>query len=189
VKKIDFITYLSLLITIFCFVSCRSDYEKMLAQEQVKGIKNDVFLESIAFGMPQKAFMDTCWAMNRRGILSHGTELPTTTRLDVSADFSSKTYMNFFPEFKDGVISEFFAIFVYNDWAPWNKELTQEKLLSETKAYWMKKFGGNAFVEVKSSNAEEKKIWAKVDGNRQILVFPFKEQKVKSLITDLTRKK
>jgi hypothetical protein len=160
----------------------------MLAQEQAKGIKNNVFLENIAFGMPQKAFMDTCWAMNKRGILSHGTELPTTTRLDVSAEFSSRTYMNFFPEFKDGVISEFYAIFVYNDWAPWNKELSQEKLLGESKAYLMKKFGGNAFVELKGSDID-KKIWAKVDGNRQILVFPFKEQKVKALITDLTRKK
>jgi hypothetical protein len=181
--------WFNLFLFFLSFASCRSDYEKMLAQEKAKGIRNDVFYQDFKFGMPQQEFMDTCWALNKRGILSHGTELPTTTRLDVSADFSEKVFMNFFPEYQDGVISEFFAIFVYQDWSPWTKNLTQDKLLEETKAYFLKKFPGNNFVELKGKEASGNKIWVKIDGNRQILVFPFKEQKVKALFTDLTRKK
>ncbi len=170
------------------FFGCKSDYEKMLAAEKSKGVRHDEIWLGIHFGMQGKTFYDTCRTMNKSGILSHGTELPTTTRMDVSEHFSNRVYMNFFPEFdKEKGIVEVFAIFVYNDLIPWKNEKSQEILLAEAKNYLEKVLPGNSFLEI--DHPGKGKIWVKVDGNRQVLLFKFEEQKVKAVITDLSFEK
>lgn len=177
----------SLLAAMLALGACRSDYEKMLAEERASGAKHDELWLGFRFGTPQKIFFDTCWQLNGRGVLSHGTELPITTRMDVSQHFSAPVFMNFYPTFEDGQIAEMMAIFVYKDWSPWMNELNQEKLLAESARYLEKLLPGNAFIQIK--HPEKGKVLVKVDGNRQVLLFPFQEQKAKALITDLNRKK
>ena len=179
---------------IFCLLAaasallgCRSDYEKMLAEERASGQRHDEMWLDFRLGMPQKDFYDTCWQLNARGILSHGTEPPITTRMDVSQHFSAPVFLNFFPQFEDGKVSEMMAVFVYKDWAPWLTDRTQEKLLAESARCLEKLLPGNAFLEI--THPEKGKVLVKVDGNRKVLLFPFEEQKAKAIITDLNRKK
>lgn len=177
----------SLLAIALALTACRSDYEKMVADERASGEQHDELWLNFRLNMGQKAFFDTCWQLNTKGILMHGTELPITTRMDVSEHFSAPVFMNFYPEFEQGQISEMMAIFVYKDWSPWMTELTQEKLLTESARYLEKTLPGNPFLEI--HHPEKGKVLVKVDGNRQVLLFPFQEQKAKALITDLNRKK
>ncbi len=173
-----------LLVVVFALSACRSDYEKLVAKETASGTRHDSLWLNMYLGQPQKMWFDSCRALNLRGILDHGTELPMTTRWDVSADFPQPVYLNFYPSFDDNKVTGMRCIFLYQNWTPLVNKFSQDSLLVETRRYLEKRLPGNAFLDM--SRPDKGKVWVKVDGNRQVILTPFEECKVLALIADLS---
>lgn len=90
--------------------------------------------------------------------------------------------MNFYPSFVNGKIAEMPVRFVYNGWAPWNKELTADKLQIEV-LNWYKTGFGDDFMEIE--HPTRGKAYVNISGNRQISIFKEDELHVWAVFTDM----
>lgn len=167
---------------LFGFFSCQSEYQKMETAELSSGRKvNEIFL-GLELGMTQKEFYEACWTMNNEGTLSNGpTELSVEYSTAMPSGNSAK--MRFFPKFDDKKIYLMQAEFTYDSWAPWNEELSADKLLEDTRQLF-EKWYGEGFIEV-TDKEETRRAWVKVDGNRRIRIFKKHLSVVRAEIVDL----
>lgn len=91
--------------------------------------------------------------------------------------------MLFYARFNpDDIITSMDVKFSYLAWAPWNNDLTSEKLIPKIQDTLMKWYPGNPFIKVR------KDILVKVDGNRQIQLKKESDRDVSVLIEDLAYK-
>jgi len=77
-------------------------------------------------------------------------------------------------------------IFSYVAWAPWNEAYQSEVLVEKLQEKYLKEYPGNPFIEITIN--EDIKAYAKVDGNREILVYPNTLKDVTVKISDLRYK-
>jgi hypothetical protein len=169
------------------FFSCtRSEYQRVVEKELARNVRYDSLFLGIGFNMPKKEFYSHCWELNKQQIIRQGPgNLSVQYELD-STQMRSRTYMWFYPEFKDNKINKMPIDFSYLSWAPWNEQLSSDSLLLDVKNLMEKWYGGK-FMEVK--NAEEKggqSVWVKVDGNRRIRLYMKSVSVVHADIADLT---
>lgn len=177
----------SLILALFClfFLACKDRYTSLVDRELASGQRHDTLFLGLKLGMPQKAFIDTCWQLNRRGLIKHGIEVLTVCH-EMGSEFSHPATMNLYPEFtKNGQIREIPIIFKYDDWQPWRKELAIDSLRSEVIGWFEKTYGGNRFERFDLKKTGE--VWVKIDGNRQIILARHRDmEKIKAIITDLS---
>ena len=76
--------------------------------------------------------------------------------------------MDFYPEFAQDRIIEMPVRFIYNGWAPWNKELSSDMLQTDV-LKWYEKVYGTGFIEIDHSRWGT--AYTKIDGNRRITIF------------------
>jgi hypothetical protein len=76
--------------------------------------------------------------------------------------------------------------YVYKGWAPWNKNLTSDKLIVDILMYYEKTYG-SGFIEVK--HRVRGSAYVKVNGNRRITIFKQDELHVWAIFTNLLVKK
>lgn len=181
------LSYLLLIILVFNLFSCspKSKYERLVKKELASGERHDSLFLGIYLGMPQKEFYKHCWDLNKKGLVKQGTS-NTTVEYITKDELKSPATMNFYPEFTEGKISSMPAIFVYNGWAPWNKNLSADKL-QEDVLKWYKKIYGNDFISIDSK--ERGTAYLKIDGNRRISIFKRDDMAVWVIFTDLLAKK
>lgn len=178
----------SLFLAIFCliFLACKDKYTRLVERELATGQRHDTLFLGLKLAMPQKEFIDTCWQLNRRGLIKHGTEALTVCH-EMGSEFSHPATMNLYPDFtKKGLIRQVPVIFKYNDWQPWRKELAIDSLQNDVIRYFERTYGGNRFerFEVKKLDGE---VWIKIDGNREILLAKHRDmEKMKAIICDLS---
>ena len=171
----------SLLLILFAFASCKSDYEKMVEKELGSGVRQDSIFFGIYLGMSSADFYKHCFELNHQGLVTNGPE--NNSVLYTFNNYKYALDMNFYPAFENGRIYKMGVVFNYQAWAPWNHDLFSDKLIRDVLDI-LEKWYGNDFLSLKTP--EGKPFWVKVTGNRQILVMLQNERNVRVEITDLT---
>lgn len=120
-KKCNFSVVLLFLVTLSTLYQCgNTQYDKSY-DELVKGLY---------FGMERKAFFEHCWDLNQNGETQHGTIDNNVMYID-SVNFDPKVVINFYPDFVEDKISKMPMSFYFHGWAPWNKDLLSQEVLSK----------------------------------------------------------
>jgi hypothetical protein len=162
--------------------SCKSEYEKVESRELASGkTVNELFL-GLSLGMDKKQFYETCWDLNKEGVLSNGPgELSIEYAVDLPSGNPAK--MRFYPKFEDEKIYMMPMEFTYEGWALWNEEMVVEKLREDVRGL-LEEWYGSDFFEVAN---EDKSLIAfvKIDGNRRIRIFKKHVSTVRVEIVDL----
>ncbi len=156
-------------------------YASIVQRELDSGVRNDSLFLGIHFGMTANDFYEHCWNLNRKGLIREGA-MNTTVYYEVD-ELPHRGAMDFYPVFKDGKIQAMTGFTHYIGWAPWNKHLWAEALIEDTKNLF-ESWYGKGFFEVKSPG--QGKAYVKIDGNRQILLFYERDERVEFLISDLS---
>jgi len=165
--------------------SPKAEYESKLKRELASGIRYDSLFLGLYLGMPQKDFYTHCWKLNKQGLVMQGGT-NRTVEYFVKNELKYPATMNFYPNFVNDKISEMPVRFVYSGWAPWNKELTSDKLQAEV-LLWYKRLYGNDFIEVQ--HPTKGFAYIKIDGNRRISIYKEDELHVMAVFTDMLIKK
>lgn len=167
---------------LYSLFSCASEYDKMEKRELDSGrITNNLFL-GLELGMDRKAFYDSCTKMNKAGILLDG---PTDLMVEYEPTMPSgkPAKMRFYPKYENNKIYLMQVEFSYDGWAPWNEDLTAEKLREDVVALF-EEWYGPGFIEVTSEDKSQV-VFVKVDGNRRIRIFKKHISTVRVEISDL----
>lgn len=162
--------------------SCQTPYEKMEKRELASGkTQNELFL-GLELGMDRKAFYQTCWDLNQQGLLINGpSELSVEYTPEMPSGHPAK--MMFYPKFEDEKIYLMPIEFQYTGWAPWNEELSANKLRDDV-VQLFETWYGPGFIEV--SNEDKSQVaFVKIDGNRRIRIFKKHLSIVRAEISDL----
>lgn len=154
----------------------------MLEAELASGQRHDSLFLGLALGMDRKDFYAICWDLNKAGQMTQGSN-NLSARYFLNEGLKAPAYLDFYPTYNGDTISEMPALFVYKDWAPWNKALSSDSLLVDVKQL-LERWYGPGFIEIK--NKAKGDLWVKVDGNRRIKFHKQEPNQVKMIITDMT---
>ena len=177
----------SLTIIGFYITGCsqKTKYDRKLKHELASGVRDDSLFMGFYFGMPDKDFYTRCWELNKKGLIKQGGN-NTTVEYEIRNELRYPCVMNFYPSFVKGKIAEMPVRFVYSGWAPWNKELTSDKLQIDI-LNWYKKSFGDEFIEVE--HPEKGKAFVNISGNRRISIFKEDDLHVWAVFTDMLVRK
>ncbi|WP_301922167.1 hypothetical protein [Ferruginibacter sp.] len=180
-------TYLFAILGIVTVCSCTSSgieqYDKLEKKELAKGTRVDSLFLGISFGMTSKTFFGHCWELNKKGIISDGSN-NTMVLYKIDSALKFPATMNFYPDFIDNKVAHMRVNFQYNAWAPWNKAQWADSLLPDVLQLYKKWYpGGNDFIGL--TDKEKRTIYVKVDGNRRITLGKFDDMVVKADYSDL----
>ncbi|HQQ83997.1 MAG TPA: hypothetical protein PK059_12405, partial [Cyclobacteriaceae bacterium] len=101
-------------------------------------------------------------------------------------DLRDTADMNFYPTFFHDSIYEMPVLINYKGWAPWNKHLETDTLLTDVLAM-LKRWHGGDFIKIDYPDIG--RVYVKVDANRRIMVSRVDESHVKVIYTDLIAEK
>ena len=184
--KYYILLFLGLTITTF---ACSNVGQKSLAdiekQELATGIRNDSLFMGLTLGMSKQEFFDFCWAMNKKGVFTDGEE-KTVEYVFGKKNFAFPLQMNFYPQFKYDKISEMPIKFTYKGIDLSYPNGQTEKLLKDVKGLMEEWYGTGFFITPLPKGEKGQNAFAKVSGNRRVLIFSEKEFEVMVLVTDLT---
>lgn len=178
------------LVLFFCvmFTGCDNspkdikEYIKTVETERAKGDRTDSLFLGLKFGMTSKEFFAHCWELNKKGVLTDGSN-NTAVLYKINKGLRYPASMNFYPEFDRNKIYKMKATFQYNAWAPWNKSLFSDSLVTDILQLYRSWYGGNDFITMKEPVRGT--IYVKVDGNRRITLGRYDDMIVKVDYTDL----
>jgi len=170
------------------FISCKSEYEKTVDRELASGIVNDSLIFGMRMGQTKKEFFGICWELNRQKLIAQGTGNRTAKYiepLDSTETNPSRKEMLFYGIFDErDTMRGMDMTFTYSAWAPWNKERYSIPLMEALKTEYMKHYGPNSFIEINLGDIKYK-AFVKIDGNRQILIYPKNDKDVVVKMEDL----
>ncbi len=164
----------------------RTDYEKLVDRELASGKIQDSLFLGMYFDMRADSFYTHCFNLNKQQVIKEG--MGNTAVQYEPEELDKKVKMYFYPKFNQETegIREMPMLFTHKSWAPWNPEYSADSLLPVVRELFMKWYGGGEFLEV--THPTKGAVWVKVDGNRQIRVFPKDIQFVRAIVTDLSQK-
>jgi hypothetical protein len=184
-KLTEWLVTFLIFICIISGCSPKAKYDRRLKHELTSGVRYDSLFMGIYLGMPEKDFYLHCWQLNRKGLIRQG-ESNTTVYYKLKNQLKYPAAMDFYPKFMQGRIYEMPVKFKYIGWAPWNKNLTSDKL-QHNLVKWYEKTYGKGFIEVR--HPLHGTAFVKVDGNRRISIFKESDLYVWAVFTDLLAKK
>ena len=107
--------------------------------------------------------------------------------LDSTAQKPEKVEMLFYGIFdEEKVMQGMHMKFSYVSWSLWNEAYHSDVLIDKLQEKYLKEYGGNSFIEI--TVKDDVKAYVKVDGNREILVYPNSNKDVTVKIGDLRYK-
>lgn len=172
------------------FTACESEYSRTVKREIKTGVVYDDLILGLKLGQTQKDFYDHCWQLNKQGIVSQGSGNEFAKHimlLDSTVQESQAVEMLFYGIFdEEKVMHGMHMKFSYMKWAPWTKEFKSDILVKELKEKYLKEYPGNPFIEI--AIKDDIKAYAKVDGNREILIYPNSDKDVTVKMGDLRYK-
>lgn len=175
-------------LTILTF-ACQNKTQKSLAdiekQELATGIRHDSIFMDFYLGMPKQSFFDYCWGMNKKGVFTDGSGMTVEYQLG-KKNFSHPIQMNFYPQFKEDKIIEMPMKFTYEGIDLSFPNGQTQKLLVDVKKLMEEWYGNDFFITPLPKGDKGQNAYAKVSGNRRILIFSEREFEVMVLVTDLT---
>lgn len=167
----------SLAMAIFIFLSCtscESKYSSLVKKELSSGIQHDSLVFNMKFGDTRPQFFEMCSKLNKKGLVSQGpnNDYVAYSMPSKNSNKGESVIMLFYGKFDErNEMIGMDMIFNYKGWSPWTKVLTAENLapsIIDTLESW---YPGNKFIEL-SLPKSKKKAFVKVDGNRQIVMYP-----------------
>ncbi|MEX0599918.1 MAG: hypothetical protein WD205_04690 [Rhodothermales bacterium] len=159
----------------------RSDYERMVDRELARGVEyNELFL-GYELGMSRQAFYDRGWELNRQGLAIQGP-MNQSVQYDLDDMLPHPAKMYYYADFHDDRVFQMRARFVYDGWAPWNRNLSADSLQVDVVSLFTEWYG-DGFVERGSGRGDLH--YVKVDGNRRIVVAKQSDSEVVAVFTDL----
>ncbi|MEO6498975.1 MAG: hypothetical protein ABIN95_08185 [Mucilaginibacter sp.] len=171
------------IITYGCNSFSVNDYKGLVKRELKKGKRVDSLFLGISFGMTSKTFYGHCWELNKKGILSDGAS-NTMVLYKIDSALKYPATMNFYPDFLANKIYHMRVTFAYDAWAPWNKALYADSLVTDVLRLYKNWYpGGNEFM--KMTDKKRGIIYVKVDGNRRIILGGYSDNEVRADYTDL----
>jgi hypothetical protein len=166
-----------------CSSTPQDAYNQLVKKELGKGIRQDSLFLGINFGMTSKEFFGYCWELNKKGILTDGSN-NTMVLYKMDSALKYPASMNFYPDFHENKIFHMRVTFQYNAWAPWNKAQFSDSLLPDVLRLYKQWYpGGNPFI--KMEDKDKRVIYVKVDGNRRILLGRQDDMIIRADYTDL----
>lgn len=182
VKQIFF-----LLILCLAFSSCESEYSQTVKEEMNSGVIHEDLILGLKIGQSRKEFYDHCWQLNKQKLVAQGPGnkyAKYILTVDSTSQNPEKVEMLFYGIFDEEKIMHGMEMKMhYLKWSPWNKEFQSDKLIEALKRHYVKEYPGNDFLEIEIN--EKTKAFAKVDGNRQIIMYPLGDKDVMAKIIDL----
>ncbi len=181
----------SFLLFSFLLLSCESEYTKTVNKEAQKGISKDSMVLGMSFGDTKQSFFDQCWKLNNKGLVTQGPNNRSVQYL-LNSNKEDKNLtaimMLFYGNFNENnIMTGMDMEFSYKSWAPWNDDMTSENLVPVLLDTLMNWFPGNKFITIESDKLN-KETHVKVDGNRQIVLYPKDIKNVVVKIEDLKYK-
>ena len=184
-----------LLISLFMLMACSQKkdidkYNSLVKTELASNKRVDSIFFGIYLGMTQRSFYMHCWEMNKKGILTDGSDATgnMTVLHKLPKELKYPTAMNFFPDFQDSTIWKMRVDFRYDGWVPWNKHLSADSLLPDVLAMYKKWYNdGNPFIQI--NDEKRGTVFVKVDGNRRIKIRKYDDVFVKVDYTDMLAEK
>jgi hypothetical protein len=180
-----------ILFVLFMLCSCKSEYDKLVRQELATGIRKDSLIFDMRIGETRKDFYTKCWDLNKQELISQGTGNQSVQYLEPLENLSDPTLrkeMLFYGIFDEkDILQGMDMVYRYTTWAPWNEERFAEVLLEDLKNKYATEYPGNNFIKI-DLEASEYSAYVKVDGNRQILMYPINDKDVAVKIEDLNHK-
>jgi hypothetical protein len=173
------------ILSMFLICACGSDYDKLVRKELASDVRYDDIFYGLKLGQPRSEFYDICWEYNKKKLFIHGPSNNSVQVMLIPQDTTKTTEkirMLFYGKFSNEKKMIGMDIdFSYYAWAPWNKDLSAQKLLPRIQDTLMKWYPGNDFMKVND-------VLVKVDGNRQIRLKTKSDQDVSVIIEDLAYK-
>lgn len=177
-----------LILLVFAFVACRSEYDNLVKTEMASGERHEKLFFDFEFGQTRDKFYEQCWEMNKTNIISQGPKNkyvmyilePGSVR-----DEENKIEMLFYGIFDNEMIMRGMDFrFSYPKWSAWSDEYYSDKLIPSIQNYFNDKFPGNDFITVPLKTVDQNS-YVKVDGNRQILIYAADSKDVIVKLEDL----
>lgn len=172
-------------------ISCKSDYTKAVERGLGSGLVQDSLIFGMRMGQTKKDFYSVCWDLNKQQLISEGPGNLTakyTDPEDSTRDASLRKEMYFYGIFDEqDTMRGMGMTYHYIAWSPWNRNLFSDSLLEDLKQQYIRDYPGNAFVSI-DIDLPEYQAFAKVDGNRQILMYQKDKRQVVVKIEDLRYK-
>ena len=159
-----------------------SEYDRMLEQELAKGIRKDSLLLGITFGMSSEALFKYCAQLEQEGIVKLGT-----ARSNIYYEVPESQPVieaNFLPVFFNDRLYQIPIQFNYRDWSPWNKQLIIDSLSAQLLRRFQVNFG-SPFILIDNHPGP---TYARLEGNRQIVLTVKDDLMVEVVFTDLLAK-
>ncbi len=157
-------------------------YERQLKRGLASGIRYDSLFMDLSLGMTENEFFDVCWDMNRNGLVRQALD-NRSVEYKMKDELKFPAVMNFYPVFAEEKIWQMKVSFIYDGWAPWNKEQSATNLALDVK-HWYEKIYGNGFITVAHPLFGE--AYTKIDGNRRITIYIENDQLVWAIFTDMS---
>ncbi len=159
-------------------------YERRLKRELASEVRYDSLFMGISFGMTSEEFYEHCWGLNRDSVVKQGTA-NMSVQYDINEELKYPATMNFYPNFWENRIVEMPVRFLYNGWAPWNKDLAASSLALDVK-HWYEEIYGKGFITV--AHPINGEAYTKIDGNRRITIYVENDMYVWAIFTDMLHK-
>jgi hypothetical protein len=161
-------------------------YTQLVNKELASGRRNDSIFFGIYLAMPAKKFFTHCWELNKKGIFKDGLGNTAVLYKFNNNELKFPASMYFYPEMEQNKIKKMLVSFQYDGWAPWNKHMFADSLLTDVLQLYKRWYiGGNSFIQLRSP--EKNSIYVKVDGNRRITVSKKNDMEVEVSYTDLLK--
>ena len=164
-----------LLTLIFLLTSCSENlppahtYAGKVARGLKSGETHDSLFMGYHFGMDRQEYYDWCFALNKQQKLQQGSGVNVYTRLE--NELKHPAAFHFSADFYENEIALMNLKYRYDAWAPWNKDMGADSLLVDLQNYLKKEYGGSDFFIAAHPEVPKRKVYCKIDGNRQIILF------------------
>ncbi len=171
IKNVIFISVLG--IVIMSLASCNN------LKSNERENYDSLFL-GISLGMSRQEFYDHCWELNSQKVFTQG---PTNQSVEYKlTELKDPVYMRFYPSFHNDKIYEMPVLFMYESWAPWNRQFASDTLLVNMLKVFKRWYGEDFKV---LDHETMGKVYYKIDKKRRINLFIKDDQFVQAVFTDL----
>lgn len=177
--------------SIVIILGCKSEYTRTVEEGLASGVIHDSLIFGMRMGETKKNYFKTCWNLNKSHPVSDGPGDMSVKYLepyDSTRDMSLRKQMFFYGIFdQTDTLRGMNMTYNYTAWAPWNLKCSSDSLATELLSTYSRDYPGSNFVQI-DMDIDSFKAFTKIDGNRQILIYPKSAMEVVVKIEDLRYK-
>ena len=170
-------------------MSCKSEYQQYVERELATGVEQDSLIFDMRIGQTRQDFYTICWNLNKQKLITNGAGSNARYVMDRDSlgNDSDAKEMLFYGIFDDkDTMRGMRMTYSYLAWAPWNRDRYADTLMNQLKKQYLKGYPGNDFIQLDVEvQGKSYPALVKIDGNRQILMYPKGKKDVLVRIEDL----